>query len=67
MERKKGNTLMEFKYLLATQKRNIDLKREFHRWQFDKKMCLKVLGIAVFMVRGIPLIKDICVVNTQWF
>ena len=29
-------------------------------------MCLKVLALAVFMVRKILLIKDFCVVDTQW-
>ena len=46
-------------------KRNVDLKRTFHRWQFDQKMCLKVLAVAVFMVTGVLLINDFCVVNTQ--
>ena len=47
-------------------KRNVDLKNQFQRWYLDQKMCLKVLAVAVFMVRGISLIKDFCVVDTKW-
>ena len=32
---------------------------------FDQKMCLKVLAVAVIIVKGISVIKDFCVVNTQ--
>ena len=32
---------------------------------FDQKMCLKVLTVEVFMVKGISVIKDFCVMNTQ--
>ena len=46
-------------------KSNVDLKKNFQRWQFDRKMCLKVLAVGVFMVRGISLIKEFCVVDTQ--
>ena len=46
-------------------KRNVDLQRKFDRWQFDQKMCLRVLAVAVFMVRAISLLKDFCVVNTR--
>ena len=46
-------------------KRNVDLKKKFQRWLFDQKMSLKVLAVAVFMVRGTLLIKDFCVVDTQ--
>ena len=44
-------------------KRNVDLKKEISK--IDQKMCLKVLAVAFFMVRGILLIKDFSVVNTQ--
>ena len=50
--------------LTATQK-NVDLNRKFYRGYFDQEMYLKVLAVAVFMVKGILLIKDFYVVNTQ--
>ena len=47
-------------------KRNVDLKKKFKDGSFIRKMCLKALAVAVFMVTGISLIKDFCVVDTQW-
>ena len=44
-------------------KKNVDLKKKFQIWQFDQKMCLKVITVAIFMVRGISLIKNFCVVD----
>ena len=46
-------------------KKNEDLKKKFQIWQFDQKMCLKVITVVIFMVRGISLIKNFCVVDTQ--
>ena len=47
----------------AKKKKNVDLKKKFQIWQFDQKMCLKVITVAIFMVRGISLIKNFCVVD----
>ena len=65
---KKGNTLTEFKYLLFRSRINFfnvkDFSKKFDRWQFDQKMCLKGIDVAVFMVRGISLWKRFWVVST---
>ena len=62
---KKGNYPDGIQIFTCDGKRNVDLKKKFHSWQFDQKMCLKELAVAVFMFRGISLIKDFRVVNTQ--
>ena len=44
-EIKKGNTLMEFKYLLFRSRINLfdvkDFQKKFDKCHFDQKMCLK--------------------------
>ena len=41
---------MEIQVFTYDAKRNVDLEKEFQRWQFDQKMCLKVLAVAVFIL-----------------
>ena len=65
-ETSKGKYADRIQIFTCDAERNVDLKKQFQRWWFDQKMCLKVLAVAVLMVRGISLIKDFCVVDTQW-
>ena len=51
-EIKKGNTLMEFKYLLFRSRINLfdvkDFQKKFDKWYFDQKMCLKGIWCCSF-------------------
>ena len=68
MKWKKGNTLIEFKYLLFYS--SIDLfdlkgfKRNLTDGNLIRKCVLRELDVAVFMVRGISLGKRFWVVST---
>ena len=51
-EIKKGNTLMEFKYLLFRSRKGLfhvkDFQKKFEGWIFDEKMCLKGICCCSF-------------------
>ena len=62
---KKGNYPDGIQIFTCDAKSNVDLKKKFHSWYFDQKICLKELAVTVFIVRGISFIKDFRAVNTQ--
>ena len=67
MKWKKGNTPMEFKYLLFCLSINLlDVKRNLTDGNSIRKCVQREFDVALFMVRGISLGKSFWVVNIWW-